>query len=87
MLMPTRPRAWPGWRSTWALRRTRLPVYGDGGNDVMMLERFRHSYAPSNASDAAKEAAGTILGHFATYSVSRHMRRTFRQEHSHFQIA
>ena len=64
-----------------------VAVYGDGGNDVMMLERFRHSYAPSNASDAAKEAAGTMLGHFATYSVSRHMRRTFRQEHSRIQIA
>ena len=45
-----------------------------------MLERFAHSYAPSNASDAAKRAAGRVIGSCACYAVPRHMVATVRAQ-------
>lgn len=63
-----------------------VAVYGDGGNDVAMLKRFKHAYAPSNGSDAAREAASEVIGHFATYSVVRHMLLTVREERSRITI-
>lgn len=57
-----------------------VAVYGDGGNDLVMLERFAHSYAPSNASDAAKRAAGRVIGSCACYAVPRHMVATVRAQ-------
>lgn len=57
-----------------------VAVYGDGGNDIAMLERFEHAYVPSNAVPDAKQAARKVLGHFAFYSVARHMRATVRAE-------
>ena len=55
-----------------------VAVYGDGGNDIQMLERFAHAYAPSNANAAAKRAAGTVIGSNVAYAVPRHMVRTVR---------
>ena len=57
-----------------------VAVYGDGGNDLAMLERFDHAYATSNGSDAAKLAAGTVIGSCALHAVPRHMLRTVRRE-------
>lgn len=37
--------------------REEVAVFGDGANDVQMLEAFPYSFAPYNASDEAKHAA------------------------------
>lgn len=57
-----------------------VAVYGDGGNDLAMLERFAHAYAPRGASDAAKLAAGSVIGSCALHAVPRHMLATVRRE-------
>lgn len=64
-----------------------VAVYGDGGNDIAMLERFEHSYATSNASDAAKSAASEVIGSCALHAVPRHIRQTLRSQHAYTQIA
>ena len=59
-----------------------VAVYGDGGNDIQMLERFAghgHAYATSNGSDAAKAAAGHVIGPCALHAVPHHMLRTLRK--------
>ena len=48
-------------------------TYGDGGNDVPMLERFENSYAPCNGMDIAKNAAKQIIGDHRDHSVSKHI--------------
>lgn len=55
-------------------------VYGDSGNDLKMLSRFDHSYAPSTALDDAKYAANYQIGPYYEYSVTRHMLETIRKE-------
>lgn len=55
-----------------------VAVYGDGGNDLAMLGRFKHAYATANGSDDAKRAAGTVIGRCALHAVPRHMVRTVR---------
>ena len=60
--------------------------YGDGGNDIQLLERVAHAYAPANADEEAKRAAGTVLGQSALYSVSRHMVRTVRRQRGYYSI-
>lgn len=57
-----------------------VAVYGDGGNDLAMLARFEHAYAMSNGSDAAKRAAGSVIGSCALHSVPRHILATVRRE-------
>lgn len=57
-----------------------VAVYGDGGNDIAMLERFRHAYATVNGSRAAKAAAGHVIGHCALHAVPRHMVATVRAQ-------
>lgn len=57
-----------------------VAVYGDGGNDIAMLERFDHAYATSNGSDEAKRAAGQVIGNCALHAVPRHIMRTVRRE-------
>ena len=59
-----------------------VAVYGDGGNDIAMLERFDHAYATSNGSEAAKRAAGNVIGSNALGAVPRHMLATTRREGS-----
>ncbi len=48
-------------------------VYGDGLNDISMLEAFQHSYSPCNGNEKAKKAAHSLLGPFEEYSVIKHM--------------
>ena len=48
-------------------------VYGDGGNDIAMLEKFDNSYVPSNGSDDAKKAGKHSLANNAKYSVILHI--------------
>lgn len=60
-----------------------VAVYGDGGNDIAMLERFApfgHAYATSNGSGAAKAAAGKVIGSCAFHAVPRHIRKTVRSQ-------
>lgn len=54
-------------------------VYGDGINDIHMLERFDHSYCPKNGSAQAKKAANHLLDDFETYSVIRHMQEVIQE--------
>ena len=57
-----------------------VAVYGDGGNDITMLERFKHAYATSNGSDDAKRAAGNVIGSCRFHAVPRHMMATVRRQ-------
>lgn len=50
-----------------------VAVFGDGGNDLEMLNDFRHSYAVENAIESAKEKATHIIGRHDTYSVIQKM--------------
>ncbi len=56
-----------------------VAVYGDGGNDIELLARFEHAYATSNACEAAKAAAGNVIGSCAFHAVPRHMVGTLRE--------
>lgn len=38
-----------------------VAVFGDGANDVAMLENFKYSFAPANAGEKAKKAAAYQL--------------------------
>ena len=63
------------------IREDEVAVYGDGGNDVVMLARyaeFGHAYAPRGASEGAKRVASEIIGSCAFHAVPRHMVRTVR---------
>lgn len=62
------------------IREDEVAVYGDGGNDIAMLERFDHAYATSSGTSAAKRAAGTVIGSCAFHAVPRHMMATIRAE-------
>lgn len=64
-----------------------VAVYGDGGNDVTMLERFEHAYATANADADAKKAAGNVIGNCAFHAVPRHMLATVRAERGRVTIA
>ncbi|MGT2895378.1 Cof-type HAD-IIB family hydrolase [Streptococcus entericus] len=41
----------------WGVSAEDLMAFGDGGNDIEMLQLAHHSYAMDNAPDAVKEAA------------------------------
>lgn len=64
----------------YGISEDEVAVYGDGGNDIAMLERFEHAYATRNGSDDAKRAAGNVIGHNALHAVPRHLVRTVRRE-------
>lgn len=64
----------------YGISEDEVAVYGDGGNDIAMLERFEHAYATRNGSDEAKRAAGHVIGHNALHAVPRHLVRTVRRE-------
>lgn len=69
------------WLAGWlGLCEDEVAVYGDGGNDLAMLERFEHAYATSNGSDAAKAAAGNVIGSCSLHAVPRHIVATVRRE-------
>ncbi len=70
--------AWLG--SYYGIDEDEIAVYGDGGNDIEMLRRFRHSYATANGADAAKAAARETIGHCAFHAVPKHMLKTLRKQ-------
>lgn len=62
------------------LQEDEVAVYGDGGNDIEMLERFKHSYGMSNGMESAKKAANEIIGCCKDYAVSKHILETLQKE-------
>lgn len=62
------------------IKEDECAVYGDGGNDIAMLKRFKHSYATHGASDEAKAAASKTIGSCILHAVPRHMLKTKRRE-------
>lgn len=64
----------------YGIAEDEVAVYGDGGNDIAMLKRFRHSYATKNASDAAKAAASATIGSCMVHAVPKHMLATMRKQ-------
>lgn len=71
----------------YGISEDEVAVYGDGGNDIAMLKRFAHSYAPHGASEPAKRAASAVIGRCALHAVSKHMVATVRAERGHTKIA
>ncbi len=57
-----------------------VAVYGDGGNDLVMLTEFVHAYAPLNACEAAKKAAKKLVGSCEEHGVPLHILKTLKQE-------
>lgn len=62
------------------ISKEEVAVYGDGGNDIMMLSSFKHSYTPSTGSIEAKEATSQIIGPYEDYSVIEHILNTIEEE-------
>ena len=77
--------AWLG--SYYGIDEDEIAVYGDGGNDIEMLRRFRHSYATANGMDAAKAAASETIGHCAFHAVPKHMLKIVRDQRKYVEIA
>ena len=57
-----------------------VAVYGDGLNDLVMLQTFKHSYAPSNAKDKVKECANEVIGSYVDYAVTKHILKTLEKD-------
>ena len=70
--------AWLG--RYYGIEEDEIAVYGDGGNDLAMLSRFRHSYATANGSDAAKAAASATIGRCEFHAVPKHILKTLRSQ-------
>lgn len=70
--------AWLG--RYYGIEEDEIAVYGDGGNDLEMLRRFKHSYATANGSDAAKAAAGTTIGRCEFHAVPKHILATLHSQ-------
>ncbi len=49
-------------------------VYGNGGNDIEMIQMFKHSYAPNTAIPEVLKIAHRILGPYQNYSVAQHIK-------------
>lgn len=74
----------------YGIDESEVAVYGDGGNDIAMLERFKpygHSFATHGASTAAKAAASETIGSCIFHAVPLHMRATARSQKNHVTIA
>lgn len=56
------------------------PCTADGGNDLVMLRRFRHSYATANGSPEAKAAASAVIGRCEFHAVPKHILQTLRAQ-------
>lgn len=77
--------AWLG--RYYGIEEDEIAVYGDGGNDIAMLSRFKHSYATANGSDAAKAAASETIGRCSLHAVPKHMLKTARSQRNRTVIA
>lgn len=70
--------AWLG--RYYGIDEDEIAVYGDGGNDIVMLSRFKHSYATANGSADAKAAASATIGRCEFHAVPKHIMRTLRSQ-------
>ena len=70
--------AWLGRH--YGIDEDEIAVYGDGGNDLVMLRRFRHSYATANGSPEAKAAASAVIGRCEFHAVPKHILQTLRAQ-------
>lgn len=61
------------------IQEDEVAVYGDGGNDIEMLHHFKNSYAPSDGSQAAMNAAHEIIDSCHNYGVITHMLQTIQE--------
>lgn len=50
-------------------------VFGDGGNDIDMLQGYKNSYSPNSAPDAIKNVAKNIVGSVEKYGVIHEIER------------
>ena len=62
------------------INKKEVAVFGDGGNDLELLEQFPNSYAPKNAKPEAKLRAKSIIGPNTTYSVPRKIRQLLKEQ-------
>ncbi|MDO4437775.1 MAG: HAD family hydrolase [Coriobacteriaceae bacterium] len=76
--------AWLGRH--YGIEEDEIAVYGDGGNDLVMLRRFRHSYATANGSDEAKAAASATIGRCEFHAVPKHILATLRHQRSSVRV-
>ncbi len=60
--------------------REAVVVFGDGENDIPMLERFPHSCAMENAGPKVKAAASEVIGHYRDYAVLDKIDRLLNQK-------
>lgn len=70
--------AWLG--RYYGIDEDEIAVYGDGGNDIAMLSRFKHSYATANGSADAKAAASATIGRCEFHAVPKHILATLRSQ-------
>lgn len=56
-----------------------VAVFGDGGNDIEMLENFLHSYVPNNASKDIKKYASEIIDSCNDYGVLKKINEIINQ--------
>lgn len=64
----------------YGIEEDEVAVYGDGGNDLEMLKRFKHSYATANAIPEAKRIASKTIGHCARHAVPKHILATLKTQ-------
>lgn len=64
----------------YGIEEDEVAVYGDGGNDLEMLKRFKHSYATANAIPEAKRIASRTIGHCARHAVPKHILVTLKTQ-------
>lgn len=76
--------AWLGRH--YGIEEDETAVYGDGGNDLVMLRRFRHSYATANGSPEAKAAASAVIGRCEFHAVPKHILQTLRAQRGRVMI-
>ncbi len=57
------------------VKEDHVAVYGNGGNDIAMMQAFEHSYAPSTSIPEVLACAREILGPFQNYSVAGHIKQ------------
>lgn len=61
------------------IKEDEVMVFGDGGNDLEMLSRFKNSYAMENGCAHAKNAARYLIGTNKEYAVCNKIRNTLSQ--------
>ena len=67
----------------YGIAEDEVAVYGDGGNDILMLKRYApygHAYTPRGGCDDAREAASEVIGSNVLHAVPRHIQMTVKSQ-------